>query len=368
MSLGRILIKFSLPLQKFLFLSLISSFLYSKIDYSANIIKYNQKSKEVILRGNAKAKKENNHLNAKKITLYEDLKMARAKGKVYFYNNKKGFYFYSEKADYYYEKKKLYAWDQCKLISKEENTEMKSDFFYYDIKKEYSYALTNVFIDHKKSNDVQIEGKKAEYFLEDKLFVVTNNCKVVMSNITGFSDLIYLQENKQELDFVGNTKMNFLNSEGNTNYLKAERLIYYYGENEKMSCISNVSLIDVEEETKIYSEYLDFYPDDGYTYVYGNSKMTNEKENYHIESDSFERFSEKKLLYAKGNVIITTESSKARSSIAVVQLENNKVVLYGNPYLLTEQGNLKAEKIYIDTKNQKINLENQIYGSIFQTK
>jgi lipopolysaccharide export system protein LptA len=129
-------------------------------------------------------------------------------------------------------------------------------------------------------------------------------------------------------------------------------------EEEILEAKKDVRMVDLENKTVISGQYLEHFKDRGYSHITGKPKIEIQNDEGEttttITSIEIERFEDKKEMVIRGDVLIQSESSKARGEYATYFEQEEKIVLEGDPSLERDGKNLHSGKIIIYPQDDRV--------------
>ncbi len=336
-----------------------------KISYQANQVKYNQKTKKIILIGNAKIKSKSSSLFANKIDIDEKAKISIATGNVKFQNKKKKLSYKGQYLKYNYKKELIWSKKRSSIKQEEENLLIEADAFYGELKKNKLYAYTNVKITSlPPKNPFEINGNEATYYLNHSILLLSNDCEIKRTNVYTTSKFIQCHFKKKEIWLSDDVKIYMLDNktQKENSLIKAEKVNYTYSKEEVFHFYNHASISNYNDTSTIFANYIKHLPNKGYTIAKKNPVFKNTKENLVIKGTLLEKFEDEKLLYIKGDVKITTKDVTASALLALYNTESDEAILYGDAYLKKDRSKFISENITFNLKSKDIKMNNAIEG------
>jgi len=276
----------------------------------------------------------------------------------------------------------------CKMVDNQ--SELTSDFLFYDLKNDIAYYNSGGNIDNAENN---LKSKIGRYYTKEKLFffkddVVLTNPKYTINSdtlkyntvseisyffgpttIVSKEDSIYCEngwyDSKKDLSQFN--KNAYLKS--NDQVLRGDSLFYDrqkgYGK-----AIKNVIITDLKEALNIYGDFAEYYEKTGYSQVTQRPYLIKvfEEDSLFLHADTLTSLTDtvngKKILYAYKHVKFFKNDLQGLCDSTVFFFSDSTVNLYGSPVIWSEENQLTADFIKIIIGNNSIK-ELQLYTASF---
>jgi len=342
-----------------------------RVSYSADTISFDKPANLVILKGNARAKHKNSVLTASRIILDNNTRVITAHTKVWYTNSVQAVSGRGGRLEYHLQNETVFFYDSPVITSQSNSASVSADLIRYERIPDIVYACTNVcFTEFSGSNHTTITGSNAHYTVHTAVLILKETCAVHNADMNAYGDEItYFQKHKLT-HFSGNVSAYMPDAENTefTNSLFADTVHYSArGDESVYECFKNVKMVQPRDDIIITGQYARHKPSLNYIFVEKEPVLKSGTENFTLMADTFERFESENILYAKGNVVISSEKHTAFGALAVNYLTDKQCVLTGNPRITIEGQTFYAQKINFFIDNKSAIMENQISGSIAES-
>lgn len=116
----------------------------------------------------------------------------------------------------------------------------------------------------------------------------------------------------------------------NTNILiRAQKIVLEGSEMDFVRCYNDVFIDDYNSDVRLRSDYLEFDQKKDYIRLLRNPEM--ESQDLHITGDVLERYNNREIFLAQGNLLIIKDDRRIRCHLARYFEGQEKIVLTGNP-------------------------------------
>lgn len=127
---------------------------------------------------------------------------------------------------------------------------------------------------------------------------------------------------------------------------------------EVLEAKTDVKMVDLENKTIITGKFLEHFNDRQYSHVTGDPKIEIQNEEGEttttITCVELERFEDRKEMVTRGNVVIQSQTSKAKGEYATYYEDEEKIVLEGDPILERDGKFLHSGKIIIYPQSDRV--------------
>ena len=340
----------------------------NKIKYSGEKLEIFDKGTKIKLIGDTEVRNDKNILTAQQVVISKNKRLMEAKGNVRMANTEKELRYEGQEATYDYEKKYFFSDKKPILFDEKEKFFLSCNWIEGYLDKNITHVNENVYI--KKYDDrekpLELFGDNGTYYSDIKKAVLIGNTRMIDADIRASSEeMIYYQREKRVV--LSSNVTVYSHKNGISNTIEAQWIEYHFLNDEVFYCHTNVKLYDSKENI-IETEQLAYYPEQKYSYVIGNPVLQNSKHRITLKGDIFEYFEDRKILYAKGNVELSSSDYQAKSAMAIYWIEVREILLYGNPQVTEgeDKNTLYAERIRFDMEQEIFKMENQVLGSLEQ--
>jgi len=276
----------------------------------------------------------------------------------------------------------------CKM--KDKQTELSSDFLFYDLKNDVAYYNTGGDIVNADNNLKSYVGR---YYSKEKLFFFKDSVVLVNPKYTIYSDTLKYHTVTEISYFFGPTT---ILSDENTIYcengwydtkkdisefsrnaqLKNEKQIltgdslYYDRAKGYGKAINNICITDIKEDILIYGNFGEYFENPEFTQVTKNAYLVKimDEDSLFLHADTLQSvndtISEKRTLFAYKHVKFYKSDLQGICDSIVFLFSDSTINLYGNPVLWSEENQLSADFIKIILSNNNIK-ELYLYAASF---
>ncbi len=275
-------------------------------------------------------------------------------------------------------------------IMKDKQTELKSDFLFYDLKNDLAYYNTGADIVNAENN---LKSKIGRYYSKEKLFFFKDSVVLVNPKYTIYSDTLKYNTVTEISYFFGPTT---IISKENTIYcengwydskkdvsqfsinasLNNEKQIltgdslYYDRAKGYGKAIKNISITDLKEDLVIYGNYGEYFENPEFTQVTQNAWLVKimEGDSLFLHADTLQSINDtiedKRTLFAFKHVKFYKSDLQGICDSIVFFFSDSTINLYGNPVIWSEENQLSADFIKIILSENNIK-ELYMYASSF---
>ena len=191
---------------------------------------------------------------------------------------------------------------------------------------------------------------------------------VLLINTQLFSDNITFSGDSMQADLASGRERTILT--GNA-YLKTEDIVIYadrielYGDDFIFAlCTDNVMVINSEKQIEITSDWLFYNREDKLFRVQGNAVMEDKENGIVIKGGLIENRDKEDITIIQIGVRILKEDMVCRAQMARYFRDEQRLELYGMPFVVWNDDEYKATRIYIDLENDEIQLEGDVSAQV----
>jgi lipopolysaccharide assembly outer membrane protein LptD (OstA) len=260
---------------------------------------------------------------------------------------------------------------------------LKAETIIYNGQQEIGYAYRNVVFEDKENNAVLTAGE-GTYYTQERKVVVERNPKLLMRNdntvatsrtMTFYQDLDYavlsgnveikgadytmrgdrarLYQNTGKFLMTGKAQ-----TEDDDKILVADSIDIRTKDNrlENYTASGNVSVTSKTEGFIIQSGRLDYYEELGYSRITRNPKIIFKERNIVAYSRVMEKYDAENKANLLGDVVIVQGDRRAYAKWGEYLINEEKVILTGNPVLIEGNSRFNAFQIVVDVKSETMHM------------
>lgn len=191
---------------------------------------------------------------------------------------------------------------------------------------------------------------------------------ILLVNFEIFPDNISFSGDSMQADLASGRERTILT--GNA-YLKTEDTVIYadkielYGNDFIFAlCTGNVHVINSKKNIEITSDWLFYNRDDELFRIQGNAVMEDKENEIVIKGGLIENRDKEDITIIQVGVRILKEDMICRAQMARYFRDEQKLELYGMPFVIKNDDEYKATRIFIDLDNDEIQLEGDVTAQV----
>jgi lipopolysaccharide export system protein LptA len=169
--------------------------------------------------------------------------------------------------------------------------------------------------------------------------------------------------------YYGNAKITVITADNKRDTeIRANVAEVYADERRKAYCRREIYIIDKKNNVVMTGDEAEYYDRYKYARVTKTPFLYIKEDQVTIEAEEMERFVEKKISLAKGNVVVKTRSVEAHSIFMTYHEDEHKIIMTGNPWIVRKGDRFAAEKIILYTNKDTLLLLGQITAKFKQKR
>ena len=276
----------------------------------------------------------------------------------------------------------------CKMVDNQ--SELSSDFLFYDLENDIAYYNSGGNIDNAENN---LKSRIGRYYTKEKLFFFKDEVVLTNPKYTINSDTLKYNTVTEISYFFGPTTIvskentiycengwydskNDLSQFNKNAYLKNNEQIlkgdsiFYDRQKGYGKAIKNVCITDFKEALNIYGDFGEYYEKTEFTQVTQRPYLIKifDGDSLFLHADTLTSTSDtiggKRILYAYKHVKFYKNDLQGLCDSIVFFFSDSTVNLYGNPVIWSDENQLTADFIKIIIGNNAIK-ELQLYTASF---
>lgn len=332
-----------------------------------------------------------NILTANMIMYDADTETGYAFGNVRFENTKENVVLTGQEGTYFTKKKEIVVKGNPMISMRSSGTVATCDQLHIYTDRNYLVLIGNVVI---KSQQSTVKGRRATYFVESGMFIVSGNAEAVqgdttinaeklniqsrsgrIENYTATSNVV-LVDRKQNIR-VESGKLEYYRSlgysriseapvvtmtdkESNETVLSAETidLITQNDQVSRYTAVSNVQIIDRKQGYTVQSGRMEYFKEKGYTEITENPVITFKDKSMKAYANRMTRFDKESKASLAGNVrIILQGNRRVTSHWAEYYTENRLLFITGNPVFHDKDSRVSSPVMTVDVDKEALQMQ-----------